>query len=512
MKKILMAMMLMPLMALGAKTKSAYVVFDAAGGEGTVESRVLSLQKSGENSFTIPDNPFSRAGHVFCGWNLQSTCADPAERLYMPGEVIDLLDHLHFECQGTITLSAAWVQLPERVSLTIRKAQNAALDWDWIGFDSFGAFWANDLKFTSLGCGKYVCPLIIDDGRGSRELVRITTKWPEQTGYYLPWCGTSRDGYVFDGWKVYDSCTGGQDCYDYNGYGMGSYLGKFPASYFYGVCGNTALVATWRKSDFSEGPALSFSSANVLNAALYSGSTPIGVIQVKTGKISKKGLVKLTGYVLEVDGKKKAIKSISVNGTSGRISAALQVDKHGSAQIAINGKGLSGNWNGYEIRPANVGGEYHKTMYFDFGELPEEIYERDIGYWVTQELYSNGQEYYAYRGEPVVMNGKKWIFDKAAKVSWKKCKCIRVNGELQCPDCYGEWMLDVSRDRTNISALKLSYNSKTGLFKGSFKLYAEYDKGKKYTVTVSGLLIDGIGYGQAFLKKPAYGPWNISIR
>ena len=64
-----------------------------------------------------------------------------------------------------------------------------------------------------------------------------------------------------------------------------------------------------------------------------------------------------------------------------------------------------------------------------------------------------------------------------------------------------------------------SYTPKTGAFKGSFKIHALEDKVtsrektkalKKYTVKVTGVVVNGIGYGKAVLKKPA-NEWTLSV-
>ena len=67
------------------------------------------------------------------------------------------------------------------------------------------------------------------------------------------------------------------------------------------------------------------------------------------------------------------------------------------------------------------------------------------------------------------VNNGKWKFKKAAGVKWGK--------------------------------------PKKGTFKGSFKVYALQGSGKgtklkKYTVKVSGVVVDGVGYGLAVCKKP----------
>jgi hypothetical protein len=75
----------------------------------------------------------------------------------------------------------------------------------------------------------------------------------------------------------------------------------------------------------------------------------------------------------------------------------------------------------------------------------------------------------------------------------------------------------VSNGKTNLAALKLTYTSKTGLFRGSFKAYAlETTNGrtqlKKYAVNVTGVVVNGTGYGQAVCKRPIGGPWAVIVQ
>ena len=68
--------------------------------------------------------------------------------------------------------------------------------------------------------------------------------------------------------------------------------------------------------------------------------------------------------------------------------------------------------------------------------------------------------------------------------------------------------------------MKLTYTPKTGLFKGSFMTYAT-DKDpyaanvkaklKKYKAVVSGVVVNGVGFGQASVRNSASGPWPIVI-
>ena len=60
-----------------------------------------------------------------------------------------------------------------------------------------------------------------------------------------------------------------------------------------------------------------------------------------------------------------------------------------------------------------------------------------------------------------------------------------------------------AKDSENAAGLKLSYVSKTGAFKGSFKVYATDAAGrlKKYTANVTGVMVGAEGYGTATIKN-----------
>ena len=86
----------------------------------------------------------------------------------------------------------------------------------------------------------------------------------------------------------------------------------------------------------------------------------------------------------------------------------------------------------------------------------------------------------------IINNGKKWVLPKAGKVVYLK----------------GTNEIDWSKAKENPSGLKLSYKSKDGSFSGSFKVYSEVNgKPKPTSVSVKGVLINGVGYGIATIKK-----------
>ena len=85
-----------------------------------------------------------------------------------------------------------------------------------------------------------------------------------------------------------------------------------------------------------------------------------------------------------------------------------------------------------------------------------------------------------------VTGGAKWTLPKAGSVTYEK----------------GTSTVDAAKAGENPSALKLTYKAKDGTFKGSFKAYADVGgKPKSTTVNVTGVLVDGVGYGAATVKN-----------
>ena len=66
-----------------------------------------------------------------------------------------------------------------------------------------------------------------------------------------------------------------------------------------------------------------------------------------------------------------------------------------------------------------------------------------------------------------------------------------------------------SGDTKNIPGLRLSYNAKTGVFKGSFSFYGYM--GKKYAAKVTGLVVDGVGQGVVTCPKLSADSWCVMV-
>ena len=260
----------------------------------------------------------------------------------------------------------------------------------------------------------------------------------------------------------------------------------------WGGRGETTIADMWK------------TTTTVMGVVLEDGMV-VGVIQVKVGKANKNGEVSVLGTITGLDGKKLTAKGgkVAVNGELA--TATLAVKGGTTATVTVGMDGVSGSWNGAEITSAVVGGNWTQrgaTVVVDAGDGSM------FAGRVLSDLLPND--------EPVTASGGKWKFAKAAGVKWAKPK----KGAEQ-PKIFDEasgkgLIVDTSKGKMNLSGLKLAYTPKKGTFKGSFKLYALEGEGKatklkKYTVNVTGLVVDGVGYGQATCKKPA-ASWPVTVR
>ncbi len=228
--------------------------------------------------------------------------------------------------------------------------------------------------------------------------------------------------------------------------------------------------------------------AESLWGALYYGCDVVGIVELKLGK-PKKGETKVSGSVTMLDGKKCAIKAQKLALTLPTASALnLDVKKLGSMRIAIGSLGgrnvFSGSLGRMHVQTAKAAGNWTKptaTATVDASSVsmfPGKVFV---------EFLPDGEVASASNG--------KWTFKKAAAIKMKK-GVLTGNADPAKP---------------NLSGIKLTYKPKTGVFKGSFKVYTDLGgKLKKYTVKVTGVVADGVGHGQAVCKKPAVN-WDVTV-
>ena len=224
--------------------------------------------------------------------------------------------------------------------------------------------------------------------------------------------------------------------------------------------------------------------AKVLDGAVYDAEGNVaGVVQLKVAKPNaKKHNAKVSGAVTLLDGKKRTLKAATANVSSDNpITANLAVKGLGTLAVTIGDDGFRGTLGTYTVATAKVGGKWQTAakVYAD----------------ATSALPAGTVESLLPDGVSVRVKGGKWSFDKAASITYKK----------------GVLGGDNDPKKPNRSAMKLTYTPKTGLFKGSFKVYAiQSGKLKKYTVKVTGVVVDGEGTGVGKLAKPAT-TWRVRV-
>lgn len=235
---------------------------------------------------------------------------------------------------------------------------------------------------------------------------------------------------------------------------------------------------------------IKMSRAMSLWGAVYYGCDVVGIVEIKLGK-PKNGEVKVSGSVILFGGKKYSFKSKQKISVNGPFASSLNVDvkKIGMMSIAIGSMGgvnvFSGALRKYHVQTAAVGGAWKRSRAAvtvdadDVSMIPGAVFVKFLP-----------------NGEVASVSGDKWTFGNAAKIKLK-------NGVLEGAD---------DPSKPNRSGIKLSYKSKTGIFKGSLKVYSSVNgKLKKYTFKVNGGVVDGVGYGKATCKKPA-ASWNLIVR
>ena len=253
-------------------------------------------------------------------------------------------------------------------------------------------------------------------------------------------------------------------------------------------------------------PSVVYKKAQSLSGVVYADELA-GTATLKLGKISRLGKVKATLTMsLFAGGKASASATVVPNAFGDLVGTFNFRSKYGDTMsFALLYKGgvfeltAENELYGVELGTVQVGGKLD-TDEMMFGaamdyELPEE-YD-----YVVE----------APTGEPVhVRNGTRFSFDKAPSIKYKK---FSEDG--------WKWYELVGLDddeKTNVNSLKLTYKSSSGAFSGSFKIYASdefaVDEGKKphlkkITVKVSGIIVDGIGYGTLKVGNKVVGSCSL---
>ena len=242
--------------------------------------------------------------------------------------------------------------------------------------------------------------------------------------------------------------------------------------------------------------------AVTLKGAAYDGCDVVGVVELKLGKVNaKQKTSKVSGSFTGLDGKKRTMKAATVAGVDGTAPAtvALEVKGLGTMTVAVGGSQFAGTLGGWHVQSAAVGGNWTK------GVATAKVAVGDVsafGGGVLADLLPTNEVATVTRG--------RWAFAKAAGVKYAKPKAGQAT--VTPVDATGKGLIvDTSKNKTNLSGLKFTYTPKSGTFKGSFKVFAlNGAKLVKYTMNVSGVVVDGVGYGKATCKRPAVS-WPVRV-
>ena len=233
-----------------------------------------------------------------------------------------------------------------------------------------------------------------------------------------------------------------------------------------------------------------------------------GFAQVKCGKANKNGIAKVSLTITPFSGRKITYNAVSVDvtkTTDGGVEV-LWPRRSGAFpyRVLVHGNSFYGGaitkfaCEVDVVRSAQVGGGLQNGRKW-FSLYVDEMPSLGAGWYVMDYLLP-------YEVALTVTGGKKL---DAGKVPSVKLARFREDGETwyELSGIYDE-------AKPNVSGLKISYTPNTGMFKGSFKVYAVNEEGatpklKKFTVNVTGVVVDGVGFGQAVMKNPAGGPWSV---
>ena len=222
------------------------------------------------------------------------------------------------------------------------------------------------------------------------------------------------------------------------------------------------------------------------NGVLMQDGTAVGVLQVKVGRESK-GESKVSVTVIGLDGKKYTAKAVKVP-TGDTVTREFEVKKLGTLSLTFGANGFSGSLAGSVV--TSVEGATAVTdgaatfAAGDLSSLPGVLTD------------------YLPKDEPVTRTAKKWtVKAKAGKLKYNK----KANPKRDIVE-------GLQPTGSNIAGLKLTYAPKTQTFKGSFKVWtfdSAKNKLKSISAKVTGVVVDGVGYGQVTVKKDVIGELTV---
>ena len=234
-------------------------------------------------------------------------------------------------------------------------------------------------------------------------------------------------------------------------------------------------------------PGPEWDKARTLFGALYSADGVLsGRIQVKAGKKSR-GSAKIKATVTDIYGKSKstAQKSFTLDATT----KGTLTGQFCSYDFSITQNQLSGivtiAGDEYEVRSAVASGVLPDgALFFSLINYPTSCQGNEV---------IEGAKYLPI-DQKFTTKSSRWIFDRKGTLKYDRNANTFVMSTTANP-----------------SALKLSYKSKTGFFKGTFTIYTKKSRNsiKRYTANVTGFMNGDEGAGLATVKN--VGVFNCII-
>ena len=235
-----------------------------------------------------------------------------------------------------------------------------------------------------------------------------------------------------------------------------------------------------------------FTKARTFNGYVMDGDQYVGSIQIKAAKAksNKKTGVATSKFtaVVQVLGEKKVSLRGNYDLAEGAIEMAAKGHELSLEMAEDDASSFVGTFDGYDVEVVMDDGT-KKTYALDEGAA----FYMDTAA-LSEMLGDDTYADYLPDGIEITTKKTKWVLPKAGKVVYSK----KAGG------------IDESKLGENPSGLKLTFKSKDGTFKGTFKAYVDKKgKPKATTVSVSGFVVDGVGYGIATIKKVGSVPITI---
>ena len=261
----------------------------------------------------------------------------------------------------------------------------------------------------------------------------------------------------------------------------------------------------------------SWKKARTLSGIAYdSGDAVCGWVDIKCGKAGKGNTAKVSGKITMLGSKAITLgaKTVQVAST---VKVSFPIAGSTPLNVTITGDSFSGSQEDGATDPIRIEtgtskGDLANTSDPSVtAEYDSDNFKMPDGWDILDEALPDGEVF-------TVTSKGKWKFNKAAKIKFKKVKDdglvsyelvgTDVDDDDDDEDEDGKKKKKKRKRRTNLSGLKLTYNAKTGTFKGTFRVYATNEfstekkpKLKKYTAKVAGMIVDGYGIGTAAVSK-----------